>query len=31
VLAVQIIATGDKALADKLKDYKKELAEGLKL
>ena len=31
VLAAQIIATGDKALADKLKDYKKELAEGLKL
>lgn len=31
VLAAQIIATGDKALADKLKEYKKELAEGLKL
>ena len=31
VLAAQIIATGDKALTDKLKEYKKELAEGLKL
>jgi 5-(carboxyamino)imidazole ribonucleotide mutase len=31
VLAAQIIATGDKALADKLKEYKKELSEGLKL
>lgn len=31
VLAVQIIATGDDALAQKLRDYKKELAEGLKL
>ncbi|MEA2452049.1 MAG: 5-(carboxyamino)imidazole ribonucleotide mutase [Actinomycetota bacterium] len=31
VLATQIIATGDEALTAKLRDYKKELAEGLKL
>ena len=31
VLATQIIATGDEALAQKLRDYKNELAEGLKL
>ena len=31
VLAVQIIATGDDGLAAKLRDYKKELSEGLKL
>jgi 5-(carboxyamino)imidazole ribonucleotide mutase len=31
VLAVQILATGDEALAQKLRDYKKELSEGLKL
>ena len=31
VLAVQIIATADDALAAKLRDYKKELSEGLKL
>lgn len=31
VLAAQIIATGDEALARKLADYKRELAEGLKL
>ena len=31
VLAAQIIATGDEALAQKLRDYKNELAEGLKL
>jgi 5-(carboxyamino)imidazole ribonucleotide mutase len=31
VLAVQIIATGDGSLLAKLRDYKKELAEGLKL
>lgn len=31
VLAAQILATGDKDLADKLRDYKQELAEGLKL
>ena len=31
VLAVQIIATGDAALTQKLRDYKKELSEGLKL
>lgn len=31
VLATQIIATGDEALAQKLRDYKKELSEGLKL
>ena len=31
VLAVQILATGDPALGDKLRDYKKELSEGLKL
>ncbi len=31
VLATQIIATGDDALAQKLRDYKKELSEGLKL
>jgi 5-(carboxyamino)imidazole ribonucleotide mutase len=31
VLAVQIIATGDPALAEKLTAYKKELSEGLKL
>jgi len=31
VLATQIIATADDALAQKLRDYKKELAEGLKL
>ena len=31
VLAVQIIATGDDALMAKLRDYKKELSEGLKL
>lgn len=31
VLAAQIIATGDDALAAKLRAYKRELAEGLKL
>lgn len=31
VLAAQIIATGDDGLAAKLRDYKKELSEGLKL
>lgn len=31
VLAVQMIATGDDALMAKLRDYKKELSEGLKL
>lgn len=31
VLAAQILATADDALAQKLRDYKKELAEGLKL
>ena len=31
VLAVQIIAAGDDALRQKLRDYKKELSEGLKL
>ena len=31
VLAAQIIGTGDKTIADKLREYKKELAEGLKL
>lgn len=31
VLATQIIATGDDSLAAKLRDYKRELAEGLKL
>ena len=31
VLAAQIIATGDDALLQRLRDYKKELAEGLKL
>lgn len=31
VLAAQIIATGDEGLAQKLRDYKQELAEGLKL
>lgn len=31
VLAAQIIATGDKDLADRLTEYKKELSEGLKL
>ena len=31
VLAAQIIATGDDALRAKLRDYKKELSEGLKL
>lgn len=31
VLAAQIIATGDESLAEKLRTYKKELAEGLKL
>ncbi|HJR45586.1 MAG TPA: 5-(carboxyamino)imidazole ribonucleotide mutase [Actinomycetota bacterium] len=31
VLAAQIIATGDEALRQKLRDYKRELAEGLKL
>jgi len=31
VLAVQIIATGDDALMARLRDYKKELSEGLKL
>jgi 5-(carboxyamino)imidazole ribonucleotide mutase len=31
VLAVQILATGDVALADKLRDFKQQLAEGLKL
>ena len=31
VLAAQIIATGDDELREKLKAYKKELAEGLKL
>ena len=31
VLATQIIATGDENLSQKLRDYKKELSEGLKL
>jgi phosphoribosylaminoimidazole carboxylase PurE protein len=31
VLAVQILATGDDALTDKLRDFKQQLAEGLKL
>jgi 5-(carboxyamino)imidazole ribonucleotide mutase len=31
VLAVQMIATGDEGLAARLRDYKKELSEGLKL
>ncbi|MFP5298016.1 MAG: 5-(carboxyamino)imidazole ribonucleotide mutase [Actinomycetota bacterium] len=31
VLAAQIVATGDEALASKLADFKAELAEGLKL
>ena len=31
VLATQIIATGDDALSDKLRDFKQEMAEGLKL
>jgi 5-(carboxyamino)imidazole ribonucleotide mutase len=31
VLAVQIVAAGDDALRQKLRDYKKELSEGLKL
>lgn len=31
VLAAQILATGDDALRAKLRDYKKELSEGLKL
>lgn len=31
VLATQIIATGDEDLSQKLRDYKKELSEGLKL
>jgi 5-(carboxyamino)imidazole ribonucleotide mutase len=31
VLAVQIIAMGDDNLRAKLRDYKKELSEGLKL
>jgi 5-(carboxyamino)imidazole ribonucleotide mutase len=31
VLAAQIIATGDEALTGKLREYKKELSEGLKL
>ena len=31
VLAVQIIASGDDSLKAKLRDYKKELSEGLKL
>ena len=31
VLAIQILATADDTLAQKLRDYKKELAEGLKL
>jgi 5-(carboxyamino)imidazole ribonucleotide mutase len=31
VLAAQIIATADDGLAQKLRDYKKELSEGLKL
>lgn len=31
VLAAQILATGDEDLRAKLRDYKKELAEGLKL
>ncbi len=31
VLAVQILATGDEGLRAKLRDYKKELSEGLKL
>ena len=31
VLAVQMIATGDDELMAKLRDYKKELSEGLKL
>ena len=31
VLAAQILATGDEALRAKLRDYKKELSEGLKL
>ena len=31
VLAVQIVASGDESLRQKLRDYKKELSEGLKL
>lgn len=31
VLAVQILGTGDEGLAAKLRDYKRELSEGLKL
>jgi 5-(carboxyamino)imidazole ribonucleotide mutase len=31
VLATQILATGDPGLADRLRTYKKELSEGLKL
>ncbi len=31
VLAAQILATGDEGLRTKLRDYKKELSEGLKL
>lgn len=31
VLAVEILAVADKSLADKLRDFKKEMAEGLKL
>ena len=31
VLAAEILAVGDKALADKLRDFKKEMAEGFKL
>lgn len=31
VLAVQILATGDEGLRTRLRDYKRELAEGLKL
>ncbi|MDQ3987290.1 MAG: 5-(carboxyamino)imidazole ribonucleotide mutase [Actinomycetota bacterium] len=30
ILAVEILATGDDALRDKLRDFKRELAEGLK-
>jgi 5-(carboxyamino)imidazole ribonucleotide mutase len=31
VLATEILAVGDKDLADKLREFKKEMAEGLKL
>ena len=31
VLAVQVVAAGDDGLRDKIKDFKRELAEGLKL